>query len=251
MINKKVFIVFLNCTILFLVGTFCVSGQKNMSDLENKRVTIKMKDKPLRAVLGYLIVNYDVAVGFEESTLDSVHNDYDFIINQPFADPSRKRYISGFTPIKQHWFTIDAENERLEDILNIIVGQMQNYKWEITDDVVNIFPSQGRDKRYEELLNLKIGDFTLKKPAPILMIRTKLFTLPEVISFLKEIKINSSFNRSDFNFNNRKLGVELNFSNLTFRELLNKITKIKRGGWIIKKDDVHGSEEKEYIDIQI
>jgi hypothetical protein len=41
---------------------------------------------------------------------------------------------------------------------------------------------------------------------------------------------------------------DLFFSNLTFRELLNKIAKTKKGGWILRKKKHWG---KEIVDIQI
>jgi len=42
---------------------------------------------------------------------------------------------------------------------------------------------------------------------------------------------------------------EMNFSNLTLKGLLNKITKIKRGGWILKHQ--YSPDEREGLDIYI
>jgi hypothetical protein len=223
----------------------------NSDDLKDKMITIQMKDKSLRDILAVLTIKYDIPVGFEESTLDLEHDDYDFIVNQPYTSQREIKVVSGFTPIKKHWLSINANDERLENVLNSITGQMQNYQWEINDGVVNIFPSKGRNKKFEELLNLRIQQFTLKNPSPIFLLRTKLFALPEVNQHSKENNIYYSNSRSDFNFTDRRLGVDLDFSDLSLREILNKITKIKRGGWILKRSDIHSQEDKEFFDIQI
>lgn len=38
---------------------------------------------------------------------------------------------------------------------------MNNYKWEIVDEVVNIIPVAGRDPILEEFLNVKIKNFSI------------------------------------------------------------------------------------------
>jgi hypothetical protein len=47
------------------------------------------------------------------------------------------------------------------------------------------------------------------------------------------------------------LSSDIVFSNFTLKELLNKITRVKRGGWILKKHDLTGTKDKEYIEIDI
>jgi len=49
----------------------------------------------------------------------------------------------------------------------------------------------------------------------------------------------------------RTIDEEMNFSNPTFRELLNKVTKIEKGGWILKWKWVSKSTGKELIDIDV
>lgn len=264
--RKKLAFVTLNCTIILLAGTFCVFGQEKVSELKDKKITIKMEKQPLGKIFRELIEKYDVAIGFEESTFDREHDDYDFTTNLPPVREQRtvktnvgtnkeiqvSITVDRIWNIKQHWFTVNAENEKLEDVLNTVVGQMKNYKWEINDDVVNIFPAQGRDERYKKLLELNVQNFTLKKDWQIFFIRTKLFKLPEFQKFLDENKLFTYDYRSVFLGDiYRKLDVDLNFSNLTFKELLNKITKIKRGGWILKQNNNTDAKEKEYIEIEI
>ena len=266
--NKKLGIVILNCLIIFLAGTIYAFGQENGLNLKDKRITIKMDKQPLGKVFEHLIVNYDVPIGFEESVLDRNHNDYEFETNLPYQNKKNVISADGSIQIsitterefivKQNWFSIDVENGSLKDVLNIIVGQMKNYKWEINDGVVNIFPSLGRDEKFEKLLELKINNFNLEladRPLPngkpIFLIRTKIFELPEITKFLEENNLRFGRYRESVDNLRRKLKNEVNFSNLTFRQLLNKTTKIKRGGWILKENDLYGSKEKEYIEINI
>jgi hypothetical protein len=269
MMKKKLVILILNWTIIFTAGAFCISGQEKEPDLKDKRIAIKMENQPLGKVFEHLIVNYDIAIGFEESALDREHNDYEFETNLPYNNDKKIVSSDGnmkisvvkqrVFPVKQHWFTVNAENKRLEDVLNVIVGQMQNYKWEINDEVVNIFPVRGRDKKYEELLalniqsfNLEIENYNSKKGKPIFLIRTKIFKLPEIQKFLGENRIfyNKGYRESLDNLD-RRIPDILNFSNLSLRDLLNKITKIKRGGWILKKSDMYNSKDEESVEINI
>lgn len=261
--GKKLAIVILNCTMIFMAGTFCAFGQEKEVDLKAKRITVKMEKQPLWIVFKYLIENYDIAIGLEQSTLDGEHNDYAFETNLRKGVDKREVNKDGKIEIpekekprinvERHFFTVNVENGKLEDVLNQIVRQMKIYKWEINDDVVNIFPIRGRDKRYKNLLELKIKYFNLRKPFDIGSIRKEIFNLPEVIKFLEKNEIFSTVYLSSTLLENldRLIYLDIEFSDLTLRELLNKITKVKSGGWILQKNPMYGSKEKEYIEIDI
>ncbi len=80
--------------------------------------------------------------------------------------------------------------------------------------------------------------------------------LPEFRNFMNENNFHFSNIREGTNFvikaqYGRTLNEEMDFSNLTFRDLLNKITKIKKGGWILKWRYVLKTTGKELIDIDI
>lgn len=236
-------------------GLFSVSGQEKTSDLKDKRITIHMEKQSLGIVFRYLIDNYDVAIGFEESILDREHNDYNFdtftsyvkelnVIDKEGSKMASITLKNGFKA-KDHWITINAENERLEDVLNQIVKQMNYYKWEINDEVVNIFPLQGRDKRFQELLEIPIKDFRFNKSSPIRRIKVLVLELPEIKMFLDENKILSIASYIGLTQDlERKLPAEINFSNLKFGELLNRITKVKRGGWKLRRNRLLKAQKK-------
>lgn len=267
--KKKISIGISNILLMLLLGTSFTFGQEKETSLKDKRITIKMDRQPFGKIIEYLIENYDVAVGFEESILDRDHNDYEFETNLSVGNQKRLISKDGNSRIlitserefivKKHWLSVNAVDSRLEDVLNNIVGQMQNYKWEINDDVVDIYPIKGRDEKFERILDLNIRHFELETKnsnpqikKPIFLIRNQIFKLPELTSFLDENKFyyNKLYRESLDNLD-RKIPNELSFSNLTFRELLNKITKIKRGGWILKRSDLYNTKEEESIDINI
>jgi hypothetical protein len=249
---------------LFLsVPSLC---QEKEVELKDKRVSVRIEKQHLALVFRYLMENYDVPIGFEESVLDRDHQDYRFEPNSPAIGTKRMASSDGKVKIdieaekvfeaKKYFISVNVENQRLKDVLNTIVSQMENYKWEINDGVVNIFPVKGRDERFEKLLRLNIGNFTFEKGKSIKAITTNIKKLPEFQKFLAENKLYFTGIRSgvDFQINaqyGRKIDEEMHFSNLKFRDLLNKITKIKRGGWILRRKRMSIAIVEEHIDIDI
>jgi hypothetical protein len=247
--------------ILLAVNTFMYS-QNLSADLKNKRITIDMENKALGYILHHLIVKYDIPIGFERSEADSGNREFDFTTIIPSGEKVYKNTDADITVTvvknptfhaKERFFTVKVENKRLEDVLNIIIKQMKGYKWEINNDVVNIFPITGRDKRYKKLLDTKIANFTLGEQEITGLIRNKLFALPEFKEFLNKNNLYSDtvFSTQDWDSLSGYIPKGISFSNLTFKELLNKITKAKRGGWILKQHSHHKAGEKEYVDIDI
>jgi len=266
MTNKKTVVVTLYCIILFLAGTFSIFGREKETELKDKRITIRMEQQPLGVVFKYLMENYDIPIGFEESTLDKGRPDFKFYANLPGRPQIKTQSASGvgFTwtyrgrifKAKRYPITLDAENERLEEVFDQIVEQMENYKWEINDGVVNIFPVKGRDQRFERLLGMNVQRFILEKGKTIEDITTNLLSLPELVRFLEENKLIFLGVRTGVNFvlkaqYGRPIDGRMDYSNLTFRDLLNRITKIKRGGWMLRWLSNSQNPGWEYIDIDI
>jgi hypothetical protein len=207
---------------------------------------------------------YDIPIGFEQSILDRDNSDYRFSVNPPgvaqyplervngvLRIPARTDFEAPFHPV-----TLNAENERLEDVLNKIVKQIENYKWEINDEVVNIYPIKGRDKRFEKLLDLRIKRFSFEKGEPVWRITSNIKSLPEFSSFVMKHNLRFNGTRSGpegaiQEMYGRKIDEGMDFSNLKFRDLLNKITKTKQGGWVLKWRFVSKKTGEEFIDIDI
>jgi hypothetical protein len=125
------------------------------------------------------MATYDIPIGFEQSTLDVDNRDFGFESNPAASKPKTITNTDGkivgtatlhrvFKP-GNHPITVNADNQRLGTVLDDIVQQMKHYKWEINDDVVNIFPKKGRDERFKEILSTKIAHFSV--PAGKLFVR--------------------------------------------------------------------------------
>jgi hypothetical protein len=256
---KKQIIIFISFVLILATGILNVRGQEKRIELKDKRITIQMTKKPLFDVFMQLIYEYDVAIGFEESILDRDHNYYHFETNIPYDEPittapNGSRIIkSGGKPIvENHLITINYKDARLEDVMNDIVKQMKNYDWVINDDVINVFPVRGRNKIFEKLLDLRIREFALSEGAEVGKIQPLIILfLPEFKAFLAENDLHADASKTAPWFDERPLPVGMKFSTLTFKELLNKITKSKRGGWILRRSKPNKIKDKDSIDVLI
>jgi len=247
------------CLFVVATGLIGVCGQERQVSLKDKRISIQMDKKPLFDVFMRLIYEYDVAIGFEQSVLDSEHNDYHFETNIPYDEPitlmpnGSRRVTTGARPIiDNHLITVYFNDARLEDVMNAIVRQMRNYDWVIEDDVVNIFPVRGRDPVLVKLLDLKIREFVFPKDGKVGLIQPVIvIDMPEFKTFLEQHNLYAEAVKTAPWFNDRPLPAGMKFVNISFRELLNSITKSKRGGWILKSDQPKTAQDKKVIDILI
>lgn len=247
------------CVVVLLsAGLLTVHGQEKIEEIKEKRITVEMTRKPLFDVFMRLIYDYDVAIGFEESSLDRDHDDYHFETNIPDKDQAtstkdgRTKITFGGRPtIENHLISLNHENARLEDVINDIVKQMQNYDWEINDGVINIFPAKGRNPSFKRLLELRIREFVVWKGAEVGVIQPLIvLQLPELRKFLDDNNLLAASDRVAPWFIDRPLSQEMRFTNLTVQELLNAITRSKRGGWILrhkKSSNGHGKESIELL----
>jgi hypothetical protein len=133
---------------------------------------------------------------------------------------------------------------------------MSNYKWEINDDVVNIYPIKGRDEKFQALSDLMIEKFVFEEGSTVEDITTKIQSSREFLRFMYKNNLVFLGIRTGVNYElkaqyGRKLQVSMDFSKIKFRDLLNKITKIKRGGWSLRWEKLSEKTGKEYIDIDI
>lgn len=251
-------------TVICLAGMESARGQDNRSALGDRLVTLKTENQAIRLIFYYLMKNHDVRIGFEQSDLDRNYFDYFFQTN-----PNGSKVTLGADGVlrmdpklrdvrgpKTHPISVDLTNEKLEAVLDRIVQQMENYRWEINEGVVNIYPNKGRNERFEKLLNLKIKYFTLEKNQTVMDITPAIRQLPEVSEFLRANNMFLTVVRSGSSGEiesqyGRALGEKMEFSDLSLRDLLNKITVIKGGGWLLKWKPTVSSSGRDYIDIDI
>ncbi len=263
--TRKRIIHAVSCTVLFVIGFCPVLGQKSHVDLVNQRIDIQMENQALGVVLGYLMKNYDIPIGFEQSTLDRDHSDYTFQTNLPAIGRRTLESIDGNIKLdievkpdfaaKKHPITVNIKNGMLKEALDLIVGQMENYKWEINDGVVNIFPVRGRDERFRELMETKIENFSVADGKTVNDITRSIVKLREFNGWLRKntLYFNPARTGSSILLDaqyGRGLSNGMNFSNLSFRQLLNEIAKNKKGAWILKWKGRSALGE-EHIDLDI
>lgn len=256
------------CAGLVLVWSFfgssTISAQNQVNDLKDKHVTIRAENSALATVFRKLIYEDGIPIGFERSSLDIDSSDLYFETNLP-AYMGRDRRLpktlkSGLSygvdfkrvfAAKEHFITVDFINAPIEKVFDSIVAQLKNYDWTITDNVVNIYPKYGRDSRLEELLGIKVKNYFLGEKAITMFIQTELYDLPEFETFLqdRDLKVtNARVNTQDLQ---GRLPQAISVSNLTLREILNRLAVIKGGGWILTVSKRDQSDGKETLEIDI
>jgi hypothetical protein len=251
---------------VFHVGTPALVSGQHAVDLNKVTVTIRAEKQPLGAVLRYLMERYDLCIGYEQSMIDRNKSDYDFHTNLPKREPSLTHAIEGditATTTSEkvfkaplHPITISFDRATMNEVLDEIVRQMDNYKWEYSNGVVNITPIKGRDSRFEKLLSLKVNNFKLETGRKVEDITTNITLLPEFRKFVTDNNFQLLPVREGFNFvieaqYGKPIEAEMNFSDITFRDLLNRITRSKRGGWILKWKRFNSKAGREVIDLDI
>lgn len=247
------------CIVLHLLLTITLNAQGNLTD---KRITLKMDDKPLYTVFSLLMNKYDIAIGFEESILDRQHYYYDFSPNVATKEilPSykgRKEVLPGISrsskaDILPKHFTLDFKNAPLTVVMDSIVKQMEHYDWEMVEGVVNIYPKKGRDPRLEKLLNLEIKTFVVGTGAEMRDIQARItMFMPEFQEFLKKNGLEASSIASYGPSDRRKIPEGMYHSNLTLRELLNNVTKFKRGGWTLSIKKYSEDSDIDFVELMI
>lgn len=228
-----------------LLATADVSSKPLSGELTDKRITISMKHKSLYDIFKRLINDYDIAIGFEQSNLDDVNDYYIFETNIPYdngthltSDGKPLVAIGSRRDVEDHLLTVEYQNAPLTEVMNDIVAQMKNYTWRIDHEVINIYPLKGREPKFAKLMDMKVGKYVIPKENQVGALQPFIaFQLPEFQTFLAENDM-YAVNWQWANWSlERPLPDELSLPEGTFRELLNGITKFKRGGWILKRGD--------------
>ena len=230
--------VYSGLVMLFVISCINIVGQES---IEKREITIHFERAPFGKVIEKLVEEYDIAFGFEQSLVmdhQDVFFDYFFEPNVRYEPLSRTGqpvvWPEQTFKAKRHWFSVNFDKAILSEVMDAIVAQMPDYKWEIKNGVVNFVPAKNRDETFQKLLEVRITRFEIEQPR-IIWVDSALHLLPELGSFFQENNIcNVNSYPHSYIFYERKLSEDLRFSDLTLRDLLNEITRIKRGGWILR-----------------
>lgn len=230
---------------LILVLLLVLSGSaQDIGRLEDKRISISKKDVAFGTVAGYLCNQYGVLFGVEPIPGEEERSDLQFSVSNPGSELFRG---------KKTVFSFDLHDATLVDVMNSLIKQKQGYQWEISDGVVNIFPTQGRDKRLQKLLDVKIKSFSMVNQGDLVVGKILNFVvgLPELKEFEKANDVVIPNTRTaGFDSIFEKID-SVQLKDLTFKQLLNKLSQVKgSGGWrlsVVKYPD----REKDVISIEI
>ena len=225
--------------------------------LLDNRVSIRAKGEPLGKVFGTLMLIRSKYWVRRISVWDRDHSDYDFATNiLTQTNNGKPGTIAHFATCCQifharsHFITVDATEPPLSEVLDTIVNQMANYKWEVNDGVVNIFPSKGRDSLLAQFVALDIAVFSLNGDVRIESLKGSFGQLPEVKLFLVANNLQYNNSRVIVGDLDTPLDPAPAYSHIKMLDLLNKISKAKRGGWILRARVVKNSSEV-YLDLDI
>jgi hypothetical protein len=133
--------------------------------------------------------------------------------------------------------SINVENEPLKRVLDLIVQQEPDYRWEVSDNVINFVPTRSRDLLLEQLLETKVSRFAPKKGMDKYELRNAIADLPEVKAFLDShnltvFRLGPPTYRSIYSNDE----VDLSISSTNVRGVLNKIIKeSEHPSWVIKR----------------
>lgn len=227
--------------LIFAVLVFGVATSFAQSDIRDKRVTIHIKNAPFSVVAGTLIQDFDVPIGLEMSPLTPV-DDFIFEPNLSYTLPDGD-HMKWPIP-KEEWykpkkysFSLDVDNAPLSDVMDAIIKQMPEYRWESDGKVINILPISDRDDRIVKLLATKIEKFESEVDPRIVTVRLSFLEAPEILQFVNDshIGISKSVDLASTNTFRQLVG-KIHFERQTVKEILNSILFVKRGGWIVRMD---------------
>ena len=225
---KRILGFLVGVSVMLLLSVTIGVGQAVIK-LEDRRVSVSMKDQAFGTVINYLTNKYDISFGVELAP----GNDQTLNFQIPRYRESWETF-RGTRPTTT--FTLDLKDAKVSDVMDAIVSQMDGYSWEIADGVVDIFPTKGRDERLCKLMEIDIDSFAMSKENDRIVgrIAQRVVALPEVNKFEKANNLKVRYHHyGDIQPGLRPLDDDIRLSKISFRQLLNKAAAAKKGNWRI------------------
>ncbi len=253
---RRISMIFARLLIAIVCVVIPITGfaQSQVSTVERRSVTIQVDRVALGVVFSQLMFDYGVVIAFEESELDRAHLDYVIDVNVPpgwagstiplsngMSIQSRSRRVY---PAKSHLITLHLVDRPLSEALDKIVAQMSYYRWEVSNGVVIIMPSEGRDDDLRQFLELKISRYSLPRQTAISTIKYSIGDLPEVKEFLEKHELQYFMNQVMFGHPKTPNIENINFEDIRLIDLLNEISKVKGGGWALTTETTKQTRKK-------
>ena len=192
--------------------TQTLDSEKEKTAVSTRVIQNVSLEGQLQDLLARFSLNYDVPLGLEISPDEQVSTRY----------------------------RVELKEGTLADLMDQLVTQNPRYDWLIDNGVVNLFPrDKYRDKFLNELLNVRIGKFAIKKNTDCWTLQKDLVEIPEVREMMEAYAMHPvGTNFTGFHIPQLGRNFSLDTSNTTLKTLLNRIVKdspVART-WIISAD---------------
>ncbi|MCB1024905.1 MAG: hypothetical protein KDB79_10970 [Acidobacteria bacterium] len=262
--NKRIShsISLISLAICIFCALFADGVAQTNSEILKRKISIDVENESFEVVVRRLIQKEDLAFGLEVSSLDADRMEYDiypFILkdasNKTIVDDEWLTFHFPEWPYKyKNRFTLNFRDAEVEKVIEEFVRQMKNYDWELADGVINIVPVKGRDKRLSEFLDLQIGKgFSLQAGDPKTEVEPAIMlNMPEVIQFAmsKRLSIYCSFIEWCSECSN-VFDEDLEVQPMRLRDMLNRITRQKRGAWRVIISESRNPNSPELLELDI
>jgi hypothetical protein len=207
---------------MFLLFGFAPEASAfNESDLLNRRIkTTIIKGESIDQVLDLLAVEYGIPIGIE--------------LGDPKLTPRRE-------------IELQLPKTNLKGFLDSVIAKDPRYMWKLEGGVIHLSPVTTRDAFITTLLDAKISHFAMTGAVTRYRIFNEIMNLPEISSQLVIAGVEPMIFVNFGSTHKVEKGIFFSESNLTLRELLDKIvlkTEIKR--WVITR----WGENSEYITLR-
>lgn len=142
---------------------------------------------------------------------------------------------------------LDLPETNLKDFLESVIAKDPRYTWKLEGGVIHLWPIKDRDTVIASLLDVKISHFAMLGGTSRYRICNDIMNLPEIRSRLVLADVDPMIFLNFGSMNKLEQGTFFDESNLTLRELLDRIiikTDIKR--WVL----VRWGENGEFITLR-
>ena len=187
-----------------------------------------------------LLTRHIRATVIENESIDQVLNllaEYQIPVGIELGDPK-------LTPRRE--INLNLPETNLKDFLDSVIAKDTRYTWKLDGGVIHLWPLSGRDTFLTTLLDTKISHFSFTGMVSRYHIHNEIMNLPEIKSRLVVADVAPMIFLNSGNMKKLESGTYFDESNLTLRELLDRIivkTDIKR--WVL----VRWGENSEFINL--
>jgi hypothetical protein len=209
--------VFVLSTLLATIIVNCLIPRPVIGRTEQNQTDIVVTDlqagaENLHLMLATIAYKYKVPISLEVATDDN---------------------LSAGIPIIVH-----MKSGTLANVLDLIIEQRPSYTWQLSDNVISVFPKrEARDAVLESVLDTRIERFSIPKATSQITFRESLNKLPELKRFFADNGIVAS-NEIFSSYDVKSLGssFSMNVTELPIRSILNHVIRDSdRKYWFINR----------------